>query len=962
MKLALTRQARALALAATARGWIEPRALWDVASRWTLGGAATPRELFAGVLTPEQLDQLAAELGVATAGEARANAGGGASRNAQSPAARRAGSASTMPHSDPEAARGAPIDVEAHAEPRSTTLVEMDDDRPSTPRDQAAWGLPPESIEEEVASGLEPPGSAAATGLPGTRYAFGDALGSGGVGKVVSARDREIGRVVALKTLKLGHEADEAVAQRFVSEARVAAQLEHPNIVPVYDLGTLPDGQPYYTMRVVKRQSLQDVLGNPELRKQWPLVRLVGAFVQVSRALAYAHRRGVLHRDIKPENILLGDFGEVYLTDWGNAKVGNGPEVEAPIRTAEIGEEQAGRETPAGGLSGTPGYIAPEQIRGDRTNIDHRADIFALGVVLYEMLTGEHPFDAQTVLTVLLATQSREPKPPRTLVPSCPLVLEDLCMAMLCKQPDKRPQSADRVASEAEAFLEGAKEKARRREEALKLCELAATPVTRDHALKLEREKLVEDARRLLQNVKGYESIDKKRPGWELEDRAAAVERDQARTMAEAIDLYTKALAYDPELAEARSGLADLYWLRAVQADQERLHAARVYYEALVSEFDVGRYAALLKADSALSIESNPPGASVRAYRYVEKDRVLVASEERYLGRTPLVEARLNPGSYLIVLNRPGFRDTRYPVLLTRGSHHQGVVTLYTDAEIGEDFIYVPGGTFIAGGDSEANDPLRRAEIDVPDFAIARFPVTFREYCAFLDDLTAQDPALAVQRAPHDTRGSEGYMVQLDPQGKWEPLPTVLEGEARKMFPADQGHLWMLPAFLVNWFDAVAYCRWRSARDAVAYRLPIEVEWEKAARGTDGRFYPWGDHFDPTFCKMRESRSVLPQPEPNGTFPIDTSPYGVRDMAGGMREWLGDIYGERSWADTSGEPEPSQDVERDESSWRVFRSGNWVSEPRRCRSASRTRHFALMRVTNLSFRLAHPISRSPKRR
>ena len=166
--------------------------------------------------------------------------------------------------------------------------------------------------------------------------------------------------------------------------------------------------------------------------------------------------------------------------------------------------------------------------------------------------------------------------------------------------------------------------------------------------------------------MKGFEPIDRKRPGWELEDRAAAVEREQARTMAEAVDLYTKALAYDPELTEARAGLADLYWSRAVAAEQERRQAAHVYYEALVSEFDVGKYAALLKADAVLSLDSNPSGATILAYRYVEKDRVLVASEERYLGRTPLKEVRLNPGSYLIVLKRAGFRDARYPCSAAR--------------------------------------------------------------------------------------------------------------------------------------------------------------------------------------------------------------------------------------------------------------------------------------------------------
>ncbi|MGK3999810.1 protein kinase domain-containing protein [Sorangium sp. So ce1024] len=942
MKLAQTREARALAVAAVARGLIEPNALWDMACRWTLGGASTPQELFEGILTPEQLAALPELL--ASEGRTPPVARALAPEGRPPPVARALAPEGRPP---PVARALAPEQVEDPDALRFDTQREID--------------LP----EEEVVADFPTLATSAtrAVSAGGSRYEVGEALGAGGAGKVVKARDREIGRVVALKTLKPGAEADSAVGNRFLTEARITAQLEHPNIIPVYDLGTLPNGQPYYSMRVVKRQSLQNVLTNPELRRQWPLVRLIGAFVQISRALAYAHRRGVVHRDIKPENVLLGDYGEVYLGDWGNAKLLSRVEVSEPITIDPTGQDfgRKRHEALASALSGTPGYIAPEQIRGDHARIDHRADIFALGVVLYEILTGEHPFDAPTVLAVILATQTRDPKPPRSISPSCPLLLEDLCLAMLAKDPDQRPPTADRVAAEAEAFLEGAKERMRRREEAIKLCELAKAPLERDRRLDGERERLVEEARRLLKDVKEYEPIERKRAGWQLEDRAAGVEREQARAAAEAIDLYTKALAYDPDLVEARSGLADLYWSRAVRADQEHQHAARIYHEALVAEFDVGRYAALLTADSVLSVDSSPPGATVVAYRYVEKDRILVAGEERSLGRTPLREVHLKPGSYLFVLKRAGYRDVRYPLLLKRGTHHRVEVNLYTDAEIGEGFVYIPGGSFVAGGDAQAYDPLRRAELHVPDFAIAKFPVTFREYCEFLNELEASDLDLALKRAPHGTRGSEGYVARPASSGGWEPLPTVVEGEALKRFPVEEGHLWNLPVILIDWFDAVAYCRFRSERDGIDVRLPTELEWEKAARGTDGRFYPWGDHFDPTFCLMRSSRPFLPQLEPVGTFPIDTSPYGVRDMAGGVREWVADVNGEKPWAETSLEVESAVDAGGDAPPWRIARSGSWSADSQQCRSASRTRFFGITRALNLSFRIAKPLSRGQGR-
>ncbi len=901
---AASSQVRAIAAAALSRGLVGPDVLWDAACRWTLGACPSVRDLFQNILDPVHLDELLLEHG-------------GLEDESESLEPPSLQPASLTIGTTIAGAAAPAIGKRTFVEARGVELLFRDPEEP--------------------------------------RYLVTEELGAGGAGRVVMARDGIIGRTVALKTLK-----DEAtspgVAERFVNEARVTALLEHPNVVPVYDMGTLPSGQPYYTMRVVKRQSLQDVLARDELRQHWTLVRLVGVFVQISRALAYAHRRGLLHRDIKPENILLGDFGEVYLADWGNAKSIGACPPEGPLRFSPSALHV---ESEPSGLSGTPGYISPEQIRGDRSRIDHRSDLFALGVVLYEILTGEHPFDAPTLLGVILATQTRTPKPPRELVPNCPLLLEDLCLAMLAKDPSSRPDSADRVVAEAEAFLEGAKERTRRREEARRLCELAKLPVAQSRTLGREREQLVAEARSKLQDIKGFEPVERKRPGWALEDRAVQVERDQAGAMASAIDLYTKALGYDPELVDARSGLADLYWSRAIEAEQERRHALQVYYEALVSEYDVGRYATLLKADAAVSIDSAVPGAVVMAYRYTEHDRVLIPGEQRYLGRTPLREVHLPPGSYVLVLKHQRYREVRAPLQLARGQHLRAEINFYTDAEVGEEFVYVPGGPFLAGGDLQAPSALQRMEVDILDFAIARTPVTFREYCAFLDHLETIDPALARKRAPHDAR-SEGYLAHLAPSGKWEPVAErIIEGDALKTFPNEEGHYWNVPVILVDWFDAVAYCQWRSQVLGMTIRLPTELEWEKAARGTDGRAHPWGDHFDPTFCLMRSSRPFLPQVEPVGTFATDVSPYGVRDLAGGVREWLGDIQGERTWAQTTAEPEPSGVTERGATVPRMIRSGNYMATQEYCRSAARSRFFALMRGTGIGFRVAHSLR--PKR-
>lgn len=794
-----------------------------------------------------------------------------------------------------------------------------------SPREQVS--LPPPSDRAEDMPGR----------IAGPRYTLRETLGSGGVGDVVAALDREIRRVVALKTLQPSKSGDWVAASRFVEEARITAQLEHPNIVPVYDLGAAPDGQPYYTMRVVKRRSLRDVLARPALREQWPMVRLLNVFLQVTRALAYAHSRGVVHRDIKPENILLGDFGEVYVADWGIALLLQGKS------NLQIHGDGSVPPPQGSGATGTPGYMAPEVLKGDWDSVDHRIDLFALGVVLYEMLTGASPFPGRIMPEVILATCTRDPQRPRDIVPSTPLLLEDLCLQLLAKTPADRPATCEEVIKQVEDFLEGAKERERRRSEAQTLCLRARETVARYVQLEDDRKRLAEEAEELLEPIKGWEPVDKKRPGWQREDQAERAEKEAALVLAEAIELYTKALGYDAECEEAHRGLADLYWSRARAAEVHRAAAEQVYYEALVTEHDQGQYTAILRADAVLSLRTNPTGAHVIAQRFLERDRVLVAADERYLGRTPINEARLEPGSYLLTVKSPGFRDVRYPVLLRRGSHHDGVVQLYTDEEIGEGFVYVPGGVSIFGGDEEAYNALPRQEIHVPDFAIARFPVTFRDYCKFLDSLPEEE---AARRLPRDTQMAGGGLLVERIDGRWQPNDGLIEGEARKMFPRADGHFGNVPVCMIDWFDARAYAR------SVAARLPYELEWEKAARGVDGRAYPWGDRFDPTFCKMRDSRPFAQQPEPIGTFPIDESAYGVRDMAGGMREWVGDVFGDKTGAELDAEPEPPPGTERGESTWREIRSGNWNQDHKWARAASRGGAYALSRGGGLGFRLA----------
>jgi serine/threonine protein kinase len=219
--------------------------------------------------------------------------------------------------------------------------------------------------------------------LTGTKYELGPPIGRGGMGTVYRAVDRELGREVALKVLTIA-EGGESLAARMQQEARILARLEHPGIVPIHDAGTLADGRVFYAMKLVRGRRLDS--GDPALEATADRLRV---FQRVLEAIAFAHARGVIHRDLKPENVMIGEFGEVLVLDWGVARVIG--DVEADDWSRPGGASLVPPAVPAtahGTVIGTDGFMAPEQQRGDTAAVDERTDIFALGAMLRLLLTG----------------------------------------------------------------------------------------------------------------------------------------------------------------------------------------------------------------------------------------------------------------------------------------------------------------------------------------------------------------------------------------------------------------------------------------------------------------------------------------------------------------------------------------------------------------------------------------------
>jgi eukaryotic-like serine/threonine-protein kinase len=231
------------------------------------------------------------------------------------------------------------------------------------------------------------------------RYEMRTKLGEGGMGEVHLCKDRRIGREVALKVIRSEHGARNDLRKRFLREVRVQGQLEHPSVVPVYDLGRDPDRKAYFTMKRVRGLTMEQILsalrrGEPDVARQHTRFKLLTAFGTACLAVHFAHTRGVLHRDLKPGNVMLGDFGEVYVLDWGLAKVTGTREMSEADADASFGslpESTSPAEAPAGltatgVLMGTPGYMAPEQIRNELGAMGPGVDIYALGAILFEIL------------------------------------------------------------------------------------------------------------------------------------------------------------------------------------------------------------------------------------------------------------------------------------------------------------------------------------------------------------------------------------------------------------------------------------------------------------------------------------------------------------------------------------------------------------------------------------------------
>ncbi len=298
----------------------------------------------------------------------------------------------------------------------------------------------------------------------------------GGLGAVFKAHDEELNREVALKKIREERAHDPQSQARFLREAEITGQLEHPGIVPVYSLSRADDGSPFYAMRFVRGETLQAAIarhhgesngepGNVSAGSRArrtdasPLAfrQLLLRFIEVCNPIAYAHSRGVLHRDIKPENIMLGPFGETLVLDWGLTKAVECALGAEPAESTLAASSASGTsDTQPGSRIGTLGYMSPEQAAGHHDRFGPASDVYSLGATLYAILTGQRPLAGEADANeVLRKTQSGEIPPPRSLRPTIPRPLEAICLKAMALQPEDRYAGPRAVAEDLERWLAG---------------------------------------------------------------------------------------------------------------------------------------------------------------------------------------------------------------------------------------------------------------------------------------------------------------------------------------------------------------------------------------------------------------------------------------------------------------------------------------------------------------------------
>jgi serine/threonine protein kinase/formylglycine-generating enzyme required for sulfatase activity len=657
----------------------------------------------------------------------------------------------------------------------------------------------------------------------GVKYKITEVLGQGGMGKVYLAVNLNIDRLVAIKILAPQLLANDPSLKQFQREAKILGRLSHPNIVSVLDYDRTPSGFTYIVMEYIPGISLGRKISEEGVIAPGLTIDYT---ISVCRGLAYAHKKGIVHRDLKPGNIMVTtdetEEREVKILDFGIAK----------IRELS-GEQGVTFATGTRMIFGTPEYMSPEQAKGER-ELDGRSDLYSLGCVVYEMLTGRTPFVADNFIGYITKHLNEPPPLLREIKSDLPVPysLEDLLLEMLAKEKEKRPQGADKVIEELE-----------------KIKKKLSTATGKIGKKEIEP---------ILAKMKGGISP--------LAKKAAASFRVLARRLKKSMNLrklsplVTRFGMYIVLSLIVIGGVFGIIkGIKMIPPGELKEESSKNIAKRGIKESGTKEAASKIKggkttpspsdklADASLFVVCDPSGTDI-----------IIDGKPR--GKTPEM-VKLASGKHRLELRSRGYVPLRREIKIEKGKD----LRLYHELlKIPNDMVYVPPGSFIIGTGENRIKRLRssfpdiegapgneypRRKMFLPGFLIDKYEVTNIKYSEFLRKTGHKPP----------------------PDWKGRTISKEIE---------------RLPVVNVSLADAEAYARFSGKR------LPTEEEWEKAARGRNGRTYPWGNSFIKNggyFVSYHPPFDYL-DPVKIGSFPKGKSPYGTSDMAGNIWEWTKSPY------------------------------------------------------------------------
>ncbi len=753
-----------------------------------------------------------------------------------------------------------------------------------------------------------------------THYTTITSLGNGSFGLVHAAEDTMLGRAVAIKSLKAHFQEEEEIVDRFLKEARGTAQLEHPNIIPVHEVGVSDELGVYFTMKKIEGEDLKEILdklqGNLAFyEKTYPLNFLLEVFLSVCNGVAFAHSKGVIHRDLKPANIMIGEFGEVLILDWGLVKQLDVEEASGSKIKLRMDEFDDGSQTLDGAVSGTPNYMAPEQAEGRTGDIDFQSDVYSLGAILYHILTHVPPFERTQLRRLLENVKTGTFEPPRKRFPNrkIPRELEAICLKAMSLYPLRRYRSVEQLAQDIRNYIGHFEVKAYKaprwvrwwktcKRNPIKYSVAAATLAALLLAFGAQRAMLYGSYKTNLRNAEEFRqsaarNISEAKLKYEIMQEAIPSKSIVETPNEKEFNHLVREINHDLNLAHSyyenvpesfqskrsvRKGMMDVVRQRvefslyrgAYDEAEDRLGEVKTRVERWGGKLRPEATAFLTDMDEQVAGEGvlelvEPSGVDkVSIFFQLEHEPDFVIGE--LVKRSSTFPLRIDPikkGSYIMEVVLENGRKIPYPIYIGHGEYKQ--IQLKIPSELPEGMAFVPAGSFFYGGDESRF--YRKHRVALEAFFIKQYEVTFAEYSVFWKTLSDE------LKPKYDSR------IQFDQNERkfhkaWDAAGNLLEEQLRLE----------MPVVGITRDAAVAYCKWLSKQRGATIRLPTAKEWEKAARGVDGRRYVWGNGLDVRLTltkKNSRGKKKYPFLAPPGKFKLtDVSAYNVYDMAGNVRE------------------------------------------------------------------------------